>query len=412
MAHVAHEMEREGFKVPLLIGGATTSRVHTAVKIAPNYSGPVVYVPDASRSVGVCTSLISAELRESYFETVRADYDKIRAQHAAKKAVPMVTLGEARANKQLIDWAAYHPTRPKTLGRQVFTDYDLAEIAQYIDWSPFFQTWDLAGSYPKILDDALVGEAARNVFRDAQAMLKRMIDEKWVKANGVIALYAANRIGDDDIELYADESRAQVVEVVHTLRQQAKKASDRYNHALADYVAPKEFGVVDYFGMFAVTAGLGCEEHVKRFEAANDDYNAILVKALADRLAEAFAELMHAKVRRELWAYAPNEGLDNEALIAERYRGIRPAPGYPACPDHTEKGPLFTLLKADEIGMTLTENFAMWPPASVSGYYIAHPESQYFAVGKIDRDQLEEYARRKNMDLKTMERWLSPNLGL
>ncbi|HKY02454.1 MAG TPA: methionine synthase [Burkholderiales bacterium] len=410
MAHVAHEMERQGFKLPLLIGGATTSRVHTAVKIAPHYSGPVVYVPDASRSVGVCTSLISPELREDYFASVRTDYDRVRTQHASKKQTPLVKLDAARKNAQSVDWSAYRPTKPARLGRMKFESYDLAEIARYIDWSPFFQTWDLAGSYPKILDDEMVGEAARNVLRDAQAMLANIISEKWLRANGAIGLYAANRVGDD-IEVYTDESRTERLAMVHTLRQQAQKAEDRYNHALADYVAPKDSGLADYIGMFAVTAGLDCEARVKTYEAAGDDYNAIMLKALADRLAEAFAELMHARVRKEFWGYAPDEGLSNEEMIAEKYRGIRPAPGYPACPDHTEKGTLFELIDAQALGIQLTESYAMWPPASVSGYYFAHPESQYFNVGRIDRDQLEDYALRKGFDLKTAERWLAPLLG-
>jgi 5-methyltetrahydrofolate--homocysteine methyltransferase len=409
MAHVAHEMEREGFKIPLLIGGATTSRVHTAVKIAPHYSGAVVYVPDASRSVGVCTSLISPELRGDYINSVRADYEKVRTQHASKKAAPLVSLEKARANQQPIDWSGYTPPKPKRLGRAIFENYDLAEIAKYIDWSPFFQTWDLAGSYPKILDDKLVGEAARNVFRDAQALLKKMIEGKWVRANGVIGLYPANRSGDD-IELYTDDTRQQLLRVVHNLRQQAEKAEDRANHSLADYIAPKESGRADYLGLFAVTAGLDCEEKVKEFEAKQDDYNAIMVKALADRLAEAFAELLHARVRREFWGYAADETLNHEELIGEKYSGIRPAPGYPACPDHTEKATLFELLDASSLGITITENFAMWPPASVSGYYFSHPESQYFNVGKIGRDQLEDYAARKGFDLPTAERWLAPLL--
>ncbi len=410
MAHVAQEMEREGFTLPLLIGGATTSRIHTAVKIAPKYSGPVVYVPDASRSVGVCTNLLSPELRDGYIESVRADYDKLRTQHANKKVLPLVTLAEARANEQKIDWSDYAPPKPKHLGRKVFENYDLAEIARYIDWSPFFQTWDLTGSYPKILDDAVVGEAARNVFGEAQAMLKTIIEEKWLRASGVIGLYPANRVGDD-IEIYTDESRTKVKTVVHTLRQQAKKASDRSNHALADYIAPKDSGRADYLGMFAVTAGLGCEAHVQRFQAANDDYNAIMVKAIADRLAEAFAELLHARVRREFWGYAADEALNNEEMIAEKYRGVRPAPGYPACPDHTEKGELFALLDAPAVGIQITESYAMTPPAAVSGYYFAHPASQYFNVGRIDRDQLEDYARRKGFDIATAERWLASSLG-
>jgi 5-methyltetrahydrofolate--homocysteine methyltransferase len=411
MAHVAHEMEREGFKLPLLIGGATTSRVHTAVKIAPNYTSPVIYVPDASRAVGVCTNLISKELRENYVAEAKADYERIRQQHAAKKGqAPLVTLAEARANAFPIDWTSYAPTPPALLGRKLFRGYDLAEIARYIDWSPFFQTWDLTGSYPKILDDPVVGEAARNVFRDAQAMLERIIKEKWLTANAVIGLYPANAVGDD-VEIYADESRREPAMVLHCLRQQTKKAADRYNFCLADFVAPKASGQRDYLGAFAVTAGVGCEERVREFEAAHDDYSAIMVKALADRLAEALAELLHLRVRREFWGYAPAEALEESALIAEAYRGIRPAPGYPACPDHTEKGPLFDLIDAPEAGLTLTENYAMWPAAAVSGFYFAHPDAQYFAVGKIDRDQAEDYARRKQSDLAKTERWLAPALA-
>ncbi len=410
MAHVAHEMAREGFELPLLIGGATTSRVHTAVKIAPNYPSPVIYVPDASRAVGVCTNLISVDQRARYVAEVKVDYERIRQQHAAKKGTPLVTLAEARANAFPNDWASYAPAPPARPGRTLVRGYDLAEIARYIDWSPFFQTWDLTGTYPKILDDPVVGEAARNVFRDARAMLERIIKEKWLTANAVVGLYPANAVGDD-IEVYADESRREVAMVVHCLRQQTKKAADRYNFCLADFVAPKGSGVRDYLGAFAVTAGIGCDERVREFEAAHDDYSAITVKALADRLAEALAELMHQRVRRELWGYARDEALDEAALIAEAYRGIRPAPGYPACPDHTEKGPLFALLGAEEAGLTLTENYAMWPAAAVSGFYFAHPDAQYFAVGKIDRDQAEDYARRKQSDLAKTERWLAPALA-
>jgi len=410
MAHVAHEMAREGFELPLLIGGATTSRVHTAVKIAPNYPSPVIYVPDASRAVGVCTNLISAELRGKYVAEVKADYERIRQQHAAKKGTPLVTLAEARANAFRADWASYLPPVPARLGRKLIRGYDLAAIAKHIDWTPFFQTWELTGSYPKILDDPVVGEAARNVFRDAQAMLDRIVREKWLTANAVVGLYPANAVGDD-IEIYADERRGEPAMVLHCLRQQTKKAADRYNFCLADFVAPKGSGVRDYLGAFAVTAGIGCDERVREFEAAHDDYSAIMVKALADRLAEALAELMHLRVRREFWGYAPDEALDGNALIAEAYRGIRPAPGYPACPDHTEKGPLFALLDAEEAGITLTESYAMWPAAAVSGFYFAHPESQYFAVGKIDRDQAEDYARRKQDDLAKTERWLAPALA-
>jgi 5-methyltetrahydrofolate--homocysteine methyltransferase len=410
MAHVAAEMKREGFTLPLLIGGATTSRVHTAVKIAPKYPGPVVYVPDASRSVGVCTSLISPELRTGYIADLQRDYDRIRTQHAAKKGPALVSLAAARANRPPVDWARYTPPAPAALGRREFRDYDLGELARYIDWSPFFQTWDLAGSYPKILQDPVVGEAARNVFRDAQAMLERIVRERWLTASGVVALLPANAVGDD-IELYTDESRGEVAMVYHCLRQQTAKDADRHNLCLADFVAPKESGRRDYLGAFAVTAGLGCEDRVKAYEAAHDDYSAIMLKALADRLAEAFAERMHERVRRELWGYAAAEALSSDELIAEKYVGIRPAPGYPACPDHTEKGPLFDLLDAPAIGMSLTETYAMWPAASVSGFYFSHPEARYFSVGKIDRDQAEDYARRKQADLAKTERWLAPALA-
>jgi 5-methyltetrahydrofolate--homocysteine methyltransferase len=411
MAHVAHEMAREGFTVPLLIGGATTSRVHTAVKIAPNYPGPVVYVPDASRSVGVCTNLLSPELHGPYVAEVRSDYERIRVQHAAKKGqAPLISLSEARSNYFPIDWTSYSPPQPKHAGRHEFRDYGLAELARYIDWSPFFQTWELAGAYPKILDDPVVGEAARNVFADAQAMLERIVREKWLAANGVVTLAPADAVGDD-VEVYADDSRRTVATTFRFLRQQTQKADDRHNLCLADFVAPRASGRRDWLGAFAVTAGLGCEERVKAFEAAHDDYSAIMLKALADRLAEAFAERLHERVRREFWGYAADEALGADDLIREKYLGIRPAPGYPACPDHTEKGPLFDLLGAPALGIALTESYAMWPPASVSGFYFSHPQSQYFAVGKIGRDQVEDYARRKSLELKKTERWLAPALA-
>ncbi|HEY6864545.1 MAG TPA: methionine synthase [Burkholderiales bacterium] len=409
MAHVAAEMRRQGFTVPLLIGGATTSRVHTAVKIAPQYSGPTVYVPDASRSVSVCSSLLS-EQKAEYARSVQGDYDKIRAQHAAKKGQALVSLDAARANALRVDWQQYQPTKPKWLGRRVFAGCDLAEIARLIDWSPFFQTWDLAGSYPGILEDPVVGQAARNVLADAQAMLAKIISEKWLTANAVVGLFPAAAVGDD-IEIYRDESRADTAMVWHCLRQQAEKAGDRFNLCLADFVAPRDGPVRDYIGAFAVTAGVGADQHVAQFEAKHDDYGAIMLKALADRLAEALAEQMHARVRRELWGYAPDEDLGSDALIAERYRGIRPAPGYPACPDHTEKGPLFALLRAQDAGMTLTESYAMLPAASVSGFYLAHPEARYFAVGKIGEDQAHDYARRKLVKVDETERWLAPVLA-
>ncbi|MSQ20323.1 MAG: methionine synthase [Betaproteobacteria bacterium] len=410
MAHVAHEMQRQGFTIPLLIGGATTSRVHTAVKIAPHYRFPTVYVPDASRSVSVCSNLLSAELRDAYVESIRVDYEKIRVQHAAKKVQALVSLEAARANAHHIDWNSCVPPPPRMLGRKVLLHYDLAEIAGNIDWTPFFQTWDLAGSYPKILTDPVAGEAARSVFADGQAMLERIIAEKWLRANAVFGLYAAASVGDD-IEIYTDASRMKKAIVWHGLRQQSEKASDRANRCLADFVAPKESGVADYIGAFAVTAGIGVDARAAAFEAKHDDYSAIMLKALADRLAEAFAELLHQRVRKEFWGYARDEQFTTAALIAEQYQGIRPAPGYPACPDHTEKAALFELLDASEAGVTLTENFAMMPASSVSGFYLAHPDSTYFAVGKIGADQAADYARRKALTLEETERWLAPNLA-
>ena len=410
MAHVAHEMQRQGFRIPLLIGGATTSRVHTAVKIATNYESPTVYVPDASRSVSVCASLLSGELNADYVQSVRADYEKIRAQHAAKRGHALVPLAKARANAHRTDWLKYAPPRPRRLGRRLLRGYDLAEIARYIDWSPYFQTWDLAGSHPRILEDPIVGEAARAVFTEGRAMLEGIIAAKTLRANAVFGLYPAASVGDD-IEIYADESRRDPAMVWHCLRQQTEKAADRANLCLADFVAPKGSGVPDYIGAFAVTAGLGVDEAVKAYEAKHDDYHAILVKALADRLAEAFTELLHERVRKEYWGYAAEENFSNAELIAEKYRGIRPAPGYPACPDHTEKGPLFELLGASEAGLTLTESYAMLPAASVSGFYLSHPDSRYFAVDKIGEDQAADYARRKALALDQTERWLAPNLA-
>ena len=415
MAHFAKEMERQGVNLPLLIGGATTSRVHTAVKIAPNFSGITVYVPDASRSVAVCSSLLSESgtQREEYIAALQVDYDKIRSQHASKKGPTLVNLAAARANRYAIDWKAHAPAKPKFIGRKLLKNYDLSELAQHLDWSPFFQTWDLTGSYPKILEDKVVGESARNVFRDAQAMLKKIIEGRWLTANGVFGLWPATSVGDD-IEIYADESRSKLLMTWHNLRQQNEKAADRANYCLADFVAPKRLfeteGISDYVGAFAVTAGIGIEERVKAYEANHDDYNAIMLKALADRLAEAFAERLHMRVRREFWGYATDEALDNDAMIAEKYAGIRPAPGYPACPDHTEKAGLFKLLEGSEAGITLTESYAMYPAAAVSGFYISHPQSQYFAVGKIATDQLRDYAARKGMSVDEAERWLAPNL--
>ena len=413
MAHMAKEMEREGFDVPLLIGGATTSRVHTAVKIQPGYRGTTVYVKDASRAVGVAQSLLSDDMRDDYVEKIRTEYDKVRAQHAGKqRKTEWLTLQHARANKTPLDWDNYTPPVPKTRGITALEDFPLEELREYIDWTPFFKTWELAGSYPKIFDDEVVGKHARELFDDAQNMLQQIIDEKWLQAKAVFALFPANQVNDDDIEVYTDESRSKVLATLHHLRQQNQKPPGRPNQCLADFVAPRDTGLKDYIGAFAVTAGIGIDEHVKRFEADHDDYHSIMLKALADRLAEAFAELLHEKVRKEYWGYAENEALDNKALIKEQYKGIRPAPGYPACPEHTEKALLWELIDpATNAGITLTEHFAMLPTAAVSGWYFSHPESKYFGVGKINRDQVEDYAQRKGMTLEEAERWLAPNLG-
>jgi len=414
MAHVAKEMERQGFRIPLLIGGATTSRVHTAVKIEPNYkSGPTVYVVDASRAVGVCSNLLSETLRDDYVADIRAEYAKAREQHEGKKGKAVhVSLAEARAHGFKTDWNAYQPPKPWLTGVHRFEDYPLDKIAEYIDWSPFFQAWELSGRYPRILHDEAVGEEARKLFADARTMLKHIIKEKWLTANAVFGLFPANSVNCDDIEIYTDESRSKVAMTWHNLRQQTKKPADIPNYCLADYIAPRDSGRSDYIGAFAVTAGIGIDARVAEFEKNNDDYSAILLKALADRLAEAFAELLHARVRREFWGYAADENLDNDALIAEKYRGIRPAPGYPACPEHSEKGPLFKLLMAPEnAGITVTENFAMYPAAAVSGFYLSHPQAKYFAIGKIDKDQASDYAKRKGLALNEAERWLAPVLS-
>ena len=418
MAYVASEMQRDDYfrvkKIPLLIGGATTSRVHTAVKIAPHYEGPVVYVPDASRSVSVASNLLSDEGATKYLDELKSDYDRIRDQHANKKALPLVTLAEARANKAKIDWSAYQPVKPKFIGRRVFKNFDLSELANYIDWGPFFQTWDLAGPYPAILNDEIVGESARRVFSDAKSMLARLIQGRWLTANGVVALLPANTVNDDDIEIYTDESRSQVALTWRNVRQQSVRpvvdGVMRPNRSLADFIAPKDSGVADYIGMFAVTAGLGVDVKEKQFEQDHDDYSAIMLKALADRFAEAFAEAMHARVRRDLWGYAQSETLSNDDLIGEKYRGIRPAPGYPACPDHLVKRDMFDVLQAGEIGMSVTESLAMLPAASVSGFYLAHPDSTYFSVGKIGQDQLEDYAQRMSLSKADAQRALAPLL--
>ena len=412
MSHIAKEMQREGFTVPLLIGGATTSRVHTAVKIEPHYQGPTIWVPDASRSVTVCSSLMSDEQRVDYVAKLKSEYVKVREQQKGKKGpAPALPLAEARARAFKADWTTYHPPVPAILGVKGFPAYPLADLVRFIDWTPFFQTWELSGRYPKILEDEVVGDAARALWTDAQAMLARLVEENLLRASGVVGLFAANTVGDD-IEIYADESRRDVLMAFHNLRQQTEKPVGQFNRCLADFIAPKDSGVRDYIGAFAVTAGIGIDERVAAYEARHDDYNAIMLKALADRLAEAFAEHLHWRVRRELWGYSPDEDADSERLVRERYRGIRPAPGYPACPDHTDKGPLFELLDTTgNTSMTLTESYAMLPTAAVSGFYFSHPESRYFAVGKVERDQVEDYARRKGWDLATAEKWLAPNLG-
>ena len=409
MQHVAAEMQRKGLKQPLLIGGATTSRAHTAVKIAPKYDHGVVYVTDASRAVGVVGSLLSAEQKPAYLQAINDDYAKVREQHERGLSTkPRQSIAAARANAANLDFSE-PPAKPAFLGLKTFEDYDLAELVPYIDWTPFFASWELAGRYPQILDDKVVGGAARPLFEDAQAMLKRMVQEQWVRANAVIGFWPANRV-DDDIHLYSDETRGERVGVLHGLRQQMVKSGDKPNWCQSDLIAPA--GTPDYVGGFAVTAGIGEDAVADRFDEANDNYSSIMVKALADRLAEALAERMHERVRREFWAYAPDEALSNADLIGEKYRGVRPAPGYPMQPDHTEKETLFRLLEAPaRAGITLTESFAMQPGASVSGLYFAHPQSEYFGVGKIERDQVEDYAERKGWSIDTAERWLAPILN-
>jgi 5-methyltetrahydrofolate--homocysteine methyltransferase len=414
MCHVAAEMERQGFELPLMIGGATTSRTHTAVKIHPNYRrGQAIHVNDASRAVGVAGSLMSATARPAYIAGIRTEYAAVADAHArSEENKQRLSLKLARANALKLDWSGtYRPPRPSFLGTRVFADYSIAELVDYIDWSPFFSTWELKGKYPAILDDAKYGAAARNLFDDAKAMLGPIVQEQWLRAQGVVGFWPANAQGDD-ILVFADEARSAPVAVLHTLRQQLARREGRANLALADYVAPRASGLADYIGAFAVTAGIGEDAIAERFKAANDDYSAIMVKALADRLAEAFAERLHQRVRQELWAYASDEALAPADLIAEKYRGIRPAPGYPAQPEHTEKATLFALLEAESrIGVRLTESFAMWPGAAVSGVYFSHPESRYFGVGKIERDQVEDYAGRKGWTVAEAEKWLAPVLN-
>ena len=412
MVHVAREMQRQDFTVPLLIGGATTSPAHTSVKIAPQYRSAVVYVKDASRSVSVCQTLSNPDSRAAFIEKVDAEHERRREQHAGRKVkAPALKLPEARANRRRIDWASYTPPVPRVPGVRRFTDYPLTELLAYIDWMPFFNAWEFSGKFPDLLTDPTVGEAASNLYADARRMLDQIVSERWLTCQAVIGLFPANALGDD-IELYADEQRGTPLMTLSFLRQQKDKPAGQPHESLADYIAPKFSGVRDYLGAFALTAGLGIEPHLERFERAHDDYSAIILKALADRLAEAAAEHFHERVRRELWGYAGAEELTHEQLVGEQYRGIRPAPGYPACPDHTEKGKLWQLLDVERAtGMQLTESFAMTPTAAVSGWYFAHPEAHYFAVGKIDRDQVEDYAQRKGLTPEQAERWLAPNLG-
>ena len=414
MVHVAKEMERLGFKTPLLIGGATTSKVHTAVKIAQNYSGPVVHVNDASKSVPVASSLISKELRDAFMVEVTKDYDRVREQNKnAQGQNKFISLKEARENKFPIDWNKTEIVKPTFIGNKIFTNYDLKEIAEYIDWTPFFHSWEMKGAYPKILKDPERGIEATKLFNDAQSMLKKIIDEKWLQANAVIGIYPANTVNDDDTELY--DEKGNKLATFHSIRQQTKKPAGQYNVALADFVKPKaslSVGEADYIASFALTTGIGIDEHVKRFEADHDDYSAIMLKALADRLAEAFAELMHKKVRKEFWGYAKNEELKTEELIKEEYAGIRPAPGYPAQPDHTEKLTIWKLLDVEKnTGIILTESLAMVPTAAVSGLYFSHPQSHYFGIGKINKEQVEDYAKRKDISIDIAEKWLGPNLS-
>ncbi|HWJ83530.1 MAG TPA: methionine synthase [Nocardioides sp.] len=411
MVGFATEMQRQGLDIPLLIGGATTSRAHTAVKVDPKYDGPVVWVKDASRSVPTAAALLHDERREQLLADVKADYDSLRARHAVKHDRPIVTLEQARANRSPIDWSSYTPPAPARPGVHVFHDYDLAELRDYIDWQPFFNAWEMKGAFPDILNNPASGPAARKLYDDAQEMLDRLIAEKWLTANGVIGLWPASAVGDD-IEVYTSEARDETLAVLHNLRQQGEHRAGIPNRSIGDYVAPKDSGLEDYVGAFAVTAGLGSQEKILEFKEQLDDYSAILLESLADRLAEAFAERMHERVRKEFWGYAPDEDLDNVGLIKEHYAGIRPAPGYPACPEHTEKQTIWRLLDVqDNTGIELTESMAMWPGAAVSGFYFSHPESQYFVVGRLGRDQVADYAGRKGWSLAEAEKWLSPNLG-
>ncbi|TAH26689.1 MAG: methionine synthase [Cytophagales bacterium] len=413
MVSVAKEMQRQNFKIPLLIGGATTSRIHTAVKIDPVYDGPVVHVLDASKSVPVASNLLSKDLNHDYIREIKNEYEKMRQAHAGKKEdKSYISYEEARANKFKADFSNYVPTQPTFIGNKYFLNHDLSEIRKYIDWTPFFQTWMLQGKYPKIFENQIIGKEAKKLFDDANSMLDLVIKENWLQANGVVGLYPANTIDDETIEIYEDDTRKNILKTFHNLRQQGKKGSGIPNISLSDFIAPKDSGIKDYMGFFAVTTGIGIEAKLEQFKKDHDDYNDIMLKAVADRLAEAFAEMMHEKVRKELWAYAPKENYDSEELIKESYQGIRPAPGYPACPDHTEKPPLFELLDVtNQTGIILTESNAMYPASSVSGMYFAHPDAKYFGLGKIGKDQVINYSNRKTQSLSELERWLSQNLN-
>jgi 5-methyltetrahydrofolate--homocysteine methyltransferase len=409
MVTVAEEMTRQGFKLPLLIGGATTSKVHTALRIAPRYKGTTVHVLDASRAVGVCTALVSESGAQAadFAAKVATEYEAIRIERAGGTKEKLVPLETARANEFKIDWSAYTPPKPAVSGTRIFAEYPLHELVERIDWTPFFRAWELAGNYPAILEDKVVGESARKLYADARKMLEHIVREKWLTAKGVVGFWPCRRDGDD-VVLFADDTRTKEISRLYFLRQQVEKRAPRANMCLADFISPD----ADWIGGFAVTAGHGIEEHLARFKADHDDYSDILLKALADRLAEAFAERLHERVRKTLWGYAPDEALTNEELVREKYRGIRPAPGYPACPDHSQKPELFRLLNAGQhAGLTLTESFAMLPTAAVSGYYFAHPDSQYFGVARIGRDQLEDYARRRGSSIEQAEKWLRQNIG-
>ncbi len=412
MVHVAKEMQRLGFEQPLLIGGATTSPAHTSIKIDPGYQGSVVYVKDASRSVGVCRNLITASTKEEFHKKVKEEHARRREQHHGKKGkAPHYSLKQVRDNKFKIDWNSYTPPVPRHLGVKVFEDYPLSDLVNYIDWMPFFNAWEFAGKFPAILTDPVVGEQCSALYKDAQAMLTKILREHWLHARGIVGMFPANSVGDD-VEIYSDDSRKEVITRLHFLRQQRQKPEGHAHNCLADYIAPKDSGVKDYIGAFAVSSGFGIEPHIAKFEAEHDDYSSIILKAIADRFAEAFAERLHERVRREIWGYAPEERKNNDELINEDYRGIRPAPGYPACPDHTEKATLWSLMDIEKkIGIKITESFAMYPTAAVSGWYFSHPDAKYFALGQIDIDQVQDYAKRKNMPLKDVLRWLQPNLG-